>query len=75
MTGGLIQLVSVGYEDLFLSADPEITYFKMVYKRHTNFSQESVIQMFNTSADFGKRVTCSIAKTADLLSNLYITYH
>jgi len=72
MTGGLIQLVSVGYEDLFLSADPEITYFKMVYKRHTNFSQESVIQMFNTSADFGKRVTCSIAKTADLLSNLYI---
>lgn len=72
MGGGLIQLVSVGFEDLFLSADPEITYFKMVYKRYTNFSQEPVIQLFNTSPDFGKRVTCSVAKTADLLSNMYI---
>jgi len=72
MTGGLIQLVSIGFEDLYLNADPEITYFKMVYKRHTNFSQEPIIQMFNTNADFGKRLTCSIAKTADLLSNMYI---
>jgi len=72
MTGGLIQLVSIGFEDLYLNADPEITYFKMVYKRHTNFSQEPIIQMFSTSPDFGKRLTCSIAKTADLLSNMYV---
>ena len=72
MTGGLIQLVAVGFEDLYLTADPEITFFKMVYKRHTNFSQEPVVQLFSTTADFGKRVSCSVAKTADLISNMYV---
>ena len=72
MTGGLIQLVSVGFEDLYLNADPEITFFKMVYKRYTNFSQEPVIQLFNTSPDFGKRISCTLAKTADLISNIYV---
>ena len=44
----------------------------MVYKRHTNFSQEPVVQLFSTAADFGKRVSCSVAKTADLISNMYV---
>ena len=72
MSGGLIQLVAVGFEDLYLTAEPEITFFKMVYKRHTNFSQEPVVQLFSTPADFGKRVSCSLAKTADLISNAYL---
>lgn len=72
MSGGLIQLVAVGFEDLYLTADPEITFFKMVYKRHTNFSQEPVTQLFSTSSDFGKRVSCSLAKTADLISDIYL---
>lgn len=72
MAGGLIQLVSIGLEDLYLSSDPEITFFKMVYKRHTNFSQEPVKQLFSTSPDFGKRVSCTLSKTADLLSTCYL---
>ena len=72
MSGGLIQLVSVGFENLYLTADPEITFFKMVYKRHTNFSQEPVTQLFSTTPDFGERVSCSLAKTADLISNIYL---
>ena len=72
MAGGLMQLVSIGIEDLYLSNDPEITFFKMVYKRHTNFSQEPVKQLFSTSPDFGKRVSCTLSKTADLLSTCYV---
>jgi len=72
MSGGLIQLVSVGFEDLYLTADPEITFFKMVYKRHTNFSQEPVTQLFSTTPNFGERVSCSLAKTADLISDIYL---
>jgi hypothetical protein len=72
MAGGLIQLVSIGLEDLYLSSEPEITFFKIVYKRHTNFSQEPVKQLFSTSPDFGKRVSCTLSKTADLLSTCYL---
>lgn len=72
MTGGLLQLVSVGFEDLYLTSDPEITFFKMVYKRYTNFSQEPIKQLFSTTPDFGKRLTCILSKTADLLSNVYL---
>ena len=72
MGGGLIQLVAQGFEDLYLTNEPEITFFKKIYKRHTNFSLELIPQLFNTTPDFGKRVTCSISKNADLLSNIYL---
>ena len=73
MSGGKIQIISVGFEDIYLTFDPQITYFKMVYKRYTNFSQEPIIQYFNADTpSFGQRITCSIAKTADLISNIYL---
>ena len=72
MGGGLIQLVTQGYEDLYLTTDPEITFFKRIYKRHTNFSLELIPQLFNTVPDFGKRITCNLSKNADLLSNIYL---
>ena len=72
MGGGLIQLVSQGFEDLYLTTEPEVTFFKRIYKRHTNFSLELIPQLFNTIPDFGKRVTCNISKNADLLSNIYL---
>lgn len=72
MGGGLIQLVAQGFEDLYLTNEPEITFFKKIYKRHTNFSLELIPQLFNTTPDFGKRVTCNISKNADLLSNIYL---
>jgi len=72
MTGGLIQLMALGNEDIYLTSDAQITFFKMVYKRHTNFSVESVPQNFNSKADFGKKITCTIGKNADLISQIYI---
>ena len=69
---GLLTLVSVGKENIYLSTQPEITYFKIAYKRYTNFSTETVAQYFKGIPDFGKRVTVNISKNADLLGQIYI---
>jgi hypothetical protein len=69
---GLLLLVSVGKENIYLSTQPEITYFKIAYKRYTNFSTETVAQYFMNSPDFGRHVTVNISKNADLLNKIYI---
>ena len=72
MTGGMLQLVAQGNENLYLTFNPQITYFKVVYKRHTNFSYESVRQNFNSKPEFNKKITCTIGKNADLIHKLYV---
>jgi len=72
MTGGILQLVSIGVENLYLTEDPQITFFKIVYRRHTNFSVESIPQYFNIKPDFSNRVSCSIAKNGDLINRIYV---
>lgn len=72
MTGGLIQIVAYGTEDLFLTAKPQITFFKVVYRRYTNFSIESMEESFNGRVDFGETVSCQIAKNGDLLHKMYL---
>ena len=47
MGGGLMQLVAYGAQDAFLTGNPEITFFKIVYRRHTNFAMESIQQVFD----------------------------
>jgi hypothetical protein len=68
MTGGLMQLVAYGAQDIYLTGNPMITYFKVVYRRHTNFAMESIPQTFNALADFGSKVTTLISRTGDLIS-------
>jgi hypothetical protein len=70
--GGLIQLVAQGPQDTYLTANPQVTYFRDIYRKHTNFALESIEQSFNGLADFGKRVQCVIARDGDLLSRLYL---
>ena len=72
MTGGLIQLVSYGVEDLFLTRDPQITFFKVVYRRHTNFAIEAIENTFSGSADFSKKVQCQIVRNGDLINKVYL---
>ena len=72
MGGGLMQLVAYGAQDIYLSGNPQITFFKVVYRRHTNFSMESIEQTFNGSAGFGKKVTCTISRNGDLISRIYL---
>ena len=44
MGGGLMQLVAYGAQDIYLTGNPQITFFKVVYRRHTNFSMETIQQ-------------------------------
>jgi hypothetical protein len=72
MGGGLMQLVAYGAQDIYLTGNPQITFFKVVYRRHTNFSMEAIEQTFNGAADFGKRVTCTVSRNGDLMHRVYL---
>ena len=72
MGGGLMQLVSYGAQDIYISGNPQITFWKVLYKRHTNFAVESIEVTFNGQADFNKRVTAIINRNADLMYKTYI---
>ena len=70
--GGLLQLVATGKQDLFLTGNPQISFFKMVYRRHTNFAVESQAMYFDGTPDFGQRITCLIPRRGDLLGRVYM---
>ena len=72
MGGGLMQLVSYGAQDIYISGNPQITFWKVLYKRHTNFAMEAIEVTFNGQADFGRRVTAVISRNADLMYRTYI---
>jgi len=67
-----MQLVAYGAQDIYLTGNPQITFFKVVYRRHTNFSIESIEQTFNGTADFGKKVSCTISRNGDLVHRIYL---
>jgi molybdopterin-binding protein len=73
MGGGLMQLVAYGAQDVYLSGNPQITFFKVVYRRHTNFAVEPIVQTWNGSVDFGRQVTCTINRNGDLITNMYVS--
>ena len=72
MAGGLLQLVAYGAQDIYISGNPQITFWKILYKRHTNFAMESIEVTFNGQADFNKRVTAVINRNADLMFRTYV---
>ena len=72
MGGGLLQLVSYGAQDIYISGNPQITFWKVLFKRHTNFAMESIEVTFNGQADFNKRVTAVINRNADLMYRTYL---
>jgi len=74
MGGGLMQLVAYGAQDIYLTGNPQITFFKVVYRRHTNFSMESIKQSFDGSADFGGMVTATISRNGDLVGRMYLEH-
>jgi hypothetical protein len=67
-----MQLVAYGAQDVYLTGNPQITFWKVTYRRHTNFSMEAIEQTFNGQADFGRRVTCTISRNGDLAYRTYL---
>jgi hypothetical protein len=72
MTGAIIQLVAKGIQDIFITENPQITYFKIIYRRHTNFSSEEIPQFFTHKPNFGKKVSCKLSASGDLIGKTYL---
>ena len=72
MGGGLVQLVAYGAQDMYLTGNPQITFFKVVYRRHTNFAIESIKQLFTGTQDFDNTIHCTVSRSGDLLYRMYL---
>jgi len=66
-----MQLVAYGAQDIYLTGNPQITFFKVVYRRHTNFSMEAIEQTLNGTVGFGNRVSATISRNGDLVGRMY----
>jgi hypothetical protein len=72
MVGGLIQIASYGIHDIFLIGNPQITFFKTVYRRYTNYSMEYLEEQLIGQHNFGGYLTSNLSKSGDLLHKLYL---
>jgi len=70
--GGLVQLVAYGAQDIYLTGNPQITFFKVVYRRYTNFASEAIEQTFAGTFDFNTRVTVQLTRNADVVTKMYL---
>lgn len=71
MGGGLLQLVAYGAQDVYLTGNPQITFFKVVYRRHTNFAIEAIEQTPTGNNALGSRVSVQITRNGDLIHRVY----
>ena len=69
-----MQLVAYGAQDIYLTGNPQITFFKVVYRRHTNFSMEAIQQTFNGNNVFGGDVSATISRNGDLVHRMYLEH-
>jgi len=67
-----MQLVAYGAQDVYLSGKPQITFWKLMYRRHTNFAIESIEQVFNGTAGFGKKASATISRNGDLITHVFL---
>ena len=67
-----MQLVAYGAQDIYLTGNPQITFFKVVYRRHTNFSMEAIEQTWNGSDTTNGRCTATISRNGDLVHRMYL---
>ena len=72
MGGGLMQLVAYGAQDIYLTGNPQITFFKVVYRRHTNFAMEAVEQTLNGTVATNGSTTATISRNGDLVGRMYL---
>jgi hypothetical protein len=78
MPGGIMQLIFQGAQDLYLTGNPTMTFFKAVYKRYTQFGTEYITLPFDTIPNFTPtqmtKTSCKIGRNADLIYDTYLTY-
>lgn len=72
MPGGLLQIASSGVQDVYLTQNPEITFFKKIYRRSTNFSTEFHELLIDESTLYGDEINITIPKYGDLLHKSFL---
>src|SRR3569833_1184662 len=72
MSGGLLSLVALGAQDAYLPGTPQITFFRVVYRRHTTFAMESIQQTANGQPDFNKKCSYTVSRNGDLITNAWL---
>ena len=72
MGGGLLQLVAYGAQDAYITGNPHITFWKVLYKRHTNFAMEAMRVNFTGAPAWGQRVVAVVNRNADLVWKTYV---
>jgi hypothetical protein len=72
MAGALMQLVAYGAQDVYLTGNPQITFFKVVYRRHTNFAMESMQQTVSGNNALSGRGVCKLSRNGDLVGACYL---
>ena len=75
MGGGLMQLVAYGAQDIYLTGNPQITFFKVVYRRHTNFSMEAIEQTLNGTVSNGANISATVSRNGDLVGRMYVEFN
>ncbi len=71
-TNALMQLAAYGEQDLYLTDNPQFTFWKSIYKKHSNFSIESLPQTLVGLANFGTKISAIISKEGDLMWRTYV---
>ena len=72
MGGGLLQLVAYGAQDAYITGNPHITFWKVLYKRHTNFAMEAFRVNFTGAPTYGQRIVAIVNRNADLVWKTYV---
>lgn len=72
MTGGLLQMVATGAQNVYLTGNPHITFWKIVYRRHTNFAVESIEQFFSGTTNFSRKSSAEISRNGDLITQIFL---
>jgi hypothetical protein len=72
MGGALAQLAAYGVADAYLTGSPEVTFFKSVYRQHSNFALEAIDQAFDGTADFGKKASVTLSRNGDLVTRIWL---
>ena len=71
-TGAFLQLAASGSQDLYITGNPQITHFKSVIKRHTNFAIETIENYFDGKQEPGQKLHCKLQRIGDLVNKIYL---
>ena len=72
MSGAVTELVAIGVQDTYLTGNPQMSFFRQAYKRHTNFALESVRQIFKGQPAPNGMSSVTLKRAGDLVNGMYL---